>query len=182
MGQGCDVPIAYSFTVPSQTDYRLAEIDFALISLRPFSTLDTSTISLFTDICGLPGTLVDSMVITIPAVHQLLSYPLSIASFSDAPELTANSTYWIAVLAPYNDIWFVDPSSRDMGYAAQRYGNGPWTLASDPITGVPVQGLKPGFTVIGIPEGVPEPASLWLSLTGLAAVLALCTALRKLSI
>ena len=129
---------------------------------------------MYADSGGVPGTLLDSTIVPVPISHQLSSYPLSIATSAQHPELLVGATYWVAVAPGAADLWIIDPNSTDMGFAATKYDNVPWTIPGDPFGGPPVKEVKSGFIVSGTPAGVPEPASLWLCAFGLSTFVVLC--------
>jgi hypothetical protein len=148
---------ALPFT-PSVTA-ELSSIKVAVTSPLFFSEEGDLVFNLFSEADGLPGTLLESFIISERV-------DLAIASVNSAarPLLIAKQTYYLEVTTTMfrNGNWFAAPEgAAPFDHAASRSNYGPWQRHG------PV--LATAFQVTGDPAAVPEPASALLLATGLAA-------------
>jgi hypothetical protein len=167
----CGVGEAFSFIVPGHTNYQLTEIDVPLIGDGSLSST-TSTIALYTDAAGVPGTVIESVTVPIPVANQCRTCPVSIARFQTQSELVAGTAYWVAVIPPVTDQWYIDPASHDTSYLAVET-DGQWRIPPDPFGNPQVKGGEGGYIVIGTPIGTPEPAPIAMCAIGLGALVLL---------
>lgn len=153
---------AMAFTVAPGADVTFTEAELALWNTEGSNEL---TVQLATDLGGLPGTILESIQVTVPGSATLVS-----ALSTALPVLTAGSTYWIIAttdLLGNSDFgwFFTDPPASSLIAFQTDDGFGPSGWSSFTDTGA-------AFRVSGVSlAAVPEPSALVLAGLGLPAAL-----------
>ena len=149
---------AFAF-VPTAT----AALDQLDLALGVFGTSHGLTISLTADSAGQPGSVLESLSVSVSAFEEIV--PIQSVTH---PLLVEGTQYWLtATPTDFNDsyVWWV-PSILDLGTRASQFGGSDvWTVTEGRLLG--------GFDITGnAPSSVPEPASGALTIVGATALLA----------
>ena len=161
-------PIAMPFTVATGSGFDLTQIDVGITHSSFVSgSVNAAVVQLRSDLNGLPGTVVDSWVlsglpesgtVTLDAAQQITGMA--------GDRLDGGAQYWLVAVGLSNWMTWAFSSPEVLGtFAVSGDGGSTWALS--------LGGTQGGFDVLGTPvpvAPVPEPMPLALLALGLAAL------------
>ena len=122
-------------------------------------------IELRLDNSGVPGTVIDTIAITVP------NSPALVTGISTSnPSLIAGQKYWLEDTEPPTAVvgWHLSSPAISGTVLASTSDNGPWEPTCPPCNGV-----FPALALIGQSTAVPEPSTVELILGSVLVVIAL---------
>jgi hypothetical protein len=164
VGNIANVDQAVGFTVgPNNVDLTDIRIGIGVFD-SPINGTGPLDIILAADAAGLPGAALRTYSFNINSTGEQIVH----ASGGSLLQLNANTPYWVIADAKgtFDGGWEFNPIG-DMGPAAGRSNNGPWSLHVDDKTRMVLR-------VEGRTLASPEPASLILMAIGFAGIMTLC--------
>jgi hypothetical protein len=128
-------------------------------------------IELRLDNAGVPGTVIDTIAITIPNSQQLVT-----GLSASHPTLTAGQAYWLEDTVPPTALvgWYLSSPPISGAVRASTGNDGPWQATCPSCSGV-----LPAFALNSQATEVPEPASSEGILVSMLAMIALRATLRN---
>lgn len=161
--------LAFAFTVPSNSDYRLDAVE---IAASWAGTKKNAEFSIYADVAGVPA---DDPLLVLATNPEVLDQAPDITVVSlPAPTklaLQRATPYWLAIApasldasSPADDfveLWLsADPDMRVLQTSRVWFGEGPWQAWYSPPFD---DGSAPAFRVFASPVPVPPPGLLMLA-------------------
>jgi hypothetical protein len=159
-----NVDQAVGFTVPGSNNYDLTDIRIGIgVFDSPINGEGPLDIILAADAGGLPGAALKTYSLNINSTGEQIAH----ASGGAALQLYANTQYWVIAdsKGTFDGGWEFNPIG-DMGPAAGRSDNGPWSLHVNDKTRMVLR-------VEGRAMPIPEPAAVVLLAMGVVGLSAL---------